>query len=85
MESRSPQALSAYLFAVASGKDNVAAWRAFWNTGKIVGLSKDGAKIQSLVTGEVRHTPWHLAALKLRTKELAISAADRARLKAILK
>jgi hypothetical protein len=33
----------------------------------------------------VNDTPWHLAALKLRTRELAVSAADRARLKAILK
>ncbi|MBN1147060.1 MAG: hypothetical protein JXA78_07380, partial [Anaerolineales bacterium] len=43
MGSKSPEALSAYLFAVANGKDSIAAWRAFWNAGRIVSLSREGA------------------------------------------
>lgn len=58
--------------------------RAFWNAGKIVSISPDGANILK-TSGETQLVPWNLVKWKIQNKEIPINQDDMLRLKKILK
>lgn len=70
--------------AIANGKTNTEAWRAFWNAGTPVAVNPYGIKIFSPATGETKHVNWGLALWKLRNGELFLTEQSRLKLHGIL-
>ncbi len=60
------------------------AMRAFWNTGKVVGVSPGGLEILKEANGEKDKVNWNLAAWKIKHGEIFLTAEERQRLKGIL-
>jgi hypothetical protein len=60
------------------------AWRAFWNAGKIVRISRNGLVVESEAKEEEQSCNWALARWKLANKEIFLTSEDRERLRGIL-